>query len=710
MLLSKIVLALSSAIGLVGLFVLSRDARRPLYRLFALKTGSILLLVGGALGRSFAAPESTGWLRVTTFSMQFGLLFSSPLILLFAERFLDLRIRWVVAFRWVLWGLCPIQLAAFLSDALGGTELVVRLAYQEPLGWQAVEYGPFGLLLSANLLASLPLSAVLVLAHYPRSAGLKRAQIQYYGIGFAFAVALSLPSVFLKSAALPALGIAVWYALIGYAITRFQFLDIRVVVRLGAVYGSVSAILLGLYAGLVATGTMVFGNRLPADSLAIPLGGVAAVAILFDPLRNRVQRLLDRVFFRQQIDTASALKSLSASIGRVGRVADLNRLLADTLVPALQPESFRLFVRHDPEGPDGTPSYRTIPTAREDPAGGAAQADEDLATWCAVEKRPCLRDAIRWEAERARPVPDPEAGPRRRRLLDALDRDRMDVVVPLLRESTLTGLLALGPKRAQIPYRTGEIDFVSAVAAQAALALENIRLNENARAMEKDRHEADKRAALGVIAAEIAHEVRNPLSVVKTYVRLLPEKGGDPAFLQRFQDRASPELDRVEGILNDILSGVAGQRQANAEIRLEAVAEAALDFFAEEMARRRIDAERDWNGSVPSITGDPGQIRQVFHNLIQNALQAMPEGGRLRVRIAALPDAVRVEIADTGPGIPPERIPKLFRPFATTKPGGTGLGLAISQRIVQEHGGSIRVESRPGEGATFVIELPQEER
>ncbi len=706
MLLSQIVLALSSSIGAVGLFVLLQDPRRPLYRLFAIKTVSLLLLVGGALGRSFAGPGDAAWVRVTTFSMQAGLLFSCPLILLFAERFLDVRIRGIIWFRRGLWALCPILLAAFLSDALRGTELIVRLEYHERLGWQAVRYGSFGLAHSAIMLVSLPLSAVLVLAHYPRSTGPKRAQIQYYGIGFAFAVALSVPSIFLKSAPLPALGITFWYAMIGYAITRYQFLDIRVVVRLGAVYGTVSAILLGIYAGLVAAGTMLFGWFLPADSLAVPLTGIAAVALLFDPLRDRVRFVLDRAFFRQQVDIAAALESLSGSIGRVGRVAELERLLTDTFVPALHPESFRLFVRHDSDGPDGKPAYRTLPTAREEAAAGA---DEDLVTWCAAEKRPCLRDAIRWETERVRPAPDPEAGPRLRRLLDALERDRMDVVVPLLRESKLTGLLALGPKRAQIPYRPSEIKFVSAVAAQAALALQNIRLNEAARALEKDRHEADKRAALGVIASEIAHEVRNPLSVIKTYVRLLPEKGQDPAFLLRFQERASPELDRVEGILNNILAGVSGQRQVSDVVRLGVVADAVLDFFAEEMARRRITAERDWNGSVPPLTGDPGQLRQVFHNLIQNAIQAMPDGGRLRVRIASVPDAVRIEVADTGPGIMPERLPKLFRPFATTKPGGTGLGLAISQRIIQEHGGSIRVESRPGEGATFFIELPRDE-
>jgi signal transduction histidine kinase len=691
----------------VGVFVVTRDPRNPVYRAFSLMTLALALHAGGAFARLISSSESVA--RGSTLIIQLGLALIAPSILLFTCQHLDMRGPVMRACRILFWLASAVVATAALSDYLSGTELVARLTLSGGR-WGPADFGVMGKMLNIMLIVSFVVIIFTLLISYLGSVGLRRVQLQFYGIGFAIAAAIGAVGLVTKNASWAPLGTIVLYLFIAYAITRYQFLDIRVVIRLGTLYLTVGAVFFGLYVGLIAIGTSLFGRHFAADSWAFPIVGITVVAVLFEPLRNRVQRLLDRAFFRQQINTAAALESLSGAIGRVGRVAELERLLADTLVPALHPESFRLFVRHDPAGPDGKPSYRALPTARGDATGGVAQADEDLAAWCAAEKRPCLRDAIRWEAERGRPVPDPEIGPRLRCLLDALGRDRMDVVVPLLRELELTGLLALGPKRAQIPYPAGEIDFVSAVAAQAALALENIRLNESARAMEKDLHEADKRAALGVIASEIAHEVRNPLSVVKTYVRLLPEKGSDPEFLQRFQERASPELDRVEGILNDILAGVAGQRRANAEVRLEAVAEAVLDFFAEEMAHRRITTDRDWNGAVPPLTGDAGQLRQVFHNLIQNALQAMPGGGRLRVRIAPVPDAVHIEIADTGPGIPPERIPRLFRPFSTTKPGGTGLGLAISQRIVQEHGGSIRVESRPDEGATFIIDLPLEGR
>jgi signal transduction histidine kinase len=336
-------------------------------------------------------------------------------------------------------------------------------------------------------------------------------------------------------------------------------------------------------------------------------------------------------------------------------------------------------------------------------------SDDPLVAWCRASRRPCVRAELAWTVEGRAPSAVPDADPDRR-ALDTLDRLDADVACLLIREDDLLGLLALGPKRSELPYRAGEVAFIGALAAQAAVTLQAIRLHEAARALEKDLHEADKFASLGAVASEIAHEIRNPLSVVKTYVQLLPQKQGDPRFLGRFQERVVPEITRVEGILSNLLDGASGRRTAFASVSLAEVAAATLDFFEEDLARRRIAAVRDWNGAAPALNGDAGQLRQVFQNLILNAIQAMPQGGRLRVGVRADGGVLRVEVADTGPGIPPDQLPLLFRPFATTKPAGTGLGLAISRRIVGEHGGTLQVESRAGEGSVFVIEFPVDGR
>jgi two-component system, sporulation sensor kinase E len=142
------------------------------------------------------------------------------------------------------------------------------------------------------------------------------------------------------------------------------------------------------------------------------------------------------------------------------------------------------------------------------------------------------------------------------------------------------------------------------------------------------------------------------------------------------------------------------------DVRLIDIASETLDFFSEEFAKHRIVAERDWSDRIPAFVGDPARMRQVFQNLVQNAVHSMPEGGKIRIAIQRIDGTVQVELIDTGHGIPPEQIPTLFKPFSSTKRGGTGLGLMISKKIVQEHSGTIRVDSKLGEGTKFTIQIP----
>ena len=132
-----------------------------------------------------------------------------------------------------------------------------------------------------------------------------------------------------------------------------------------------------------------------------------------------------------------------------------------------------------------------------------------------------------------------------------------------------------------------------------------------------------------------------------------------------------------------------------------------LDFSREELERAGVTLERALDESAPRALLDEGQLRQVFLNLLRNSREAMPGGGRLKVRSRAENGAVEVVFEDTGRGMTPDVKERVFEPFFSTKEGGTGLGLAVSRQIVQAHGGSIRCESSPGQGTTFVVRLPR---
>lgn len=685
----------------VGSAVVAQHPRRPLNRSFAGMSLAFSLVAAGSLVRSSSPTLAAA--RLGTFVLQLGLALVPIVVLHFSMLCASLKGAGLALVRAVDAATCCVMSAAAAVDYAAGTGWVVHMT-RTPEGYGPIRHGPVGVAYAVVFTLSLVYTVVRASRRHRAAAGLQRIQLQIYLAGFVVFLVGGILAVSFISAPIALLTLIAWYLAMAYAITRYQFLDVQIVVRLGVVYALATGILLAAYAGAVVACTVVFGRLVPTDGLAFPLVGILAVALGFNPLRARVQSLVDRAFFRRQLDIRGALEAFASKTTQVTRVTDLRTVLAETFAPTLHPSRLLLFVRDEPSQPSEAAGYRCAPAVGRDGDAAPLGSSDPLVDWCAKARRPLAREELLWTLEARTASPAEET--LERRLLGRLDALGADLVVPLVRRADLVAILLLGPKRSETPYRRGEIAFVSAVAAQTAVILQNLQLHEAARGMEKKLHEADKLAVIGALSSQIAHEFRGPLSVIRTYIRLVPEKYADADFRERLMQCVDPEVARMERILYTFLRGASG-RPAKAEaVRISDVAEATLDFFTEDLSRRRIAVARDWNGRIPTLTGDPDQLRQVFQNLVMNAMQAMPGGGRLDVRIRASADTLRVEVADTGLGFPPDQMEHLFRPFATTKAAGTGLGLAITRRIVEDHHGMVRVENRPNGGATFVLEFP----
>ncbi len=236
--------------------------------------------------------------------------------------------------------------------------------------------------------------------------------------------------------------------------------------------------------------------------------------------------------------------------------------------------------------------------------------------------------------------------------------------------------------------------------------------------------QAERLAELGTLAAGMAHEIRNPLSAIKTFVQLLPRKWDKPGFQEKFLRTVPRELERINRLIEDLLELARAPRY---QFQLTDVMQSlkhAVELFEAELMNRQIDLCLDLPEKLPFVWADNDQLAKALNNLIQNAIQAMPEGGVLRIQGFVRPegdkqadtesrefyDASRVlvtlAISDTGVGIPPEEIKSIFNPFFTTKDSGTGLGLAITHKVISEHGGQIEVESDVGAGTHFMISFP----
>lgn len=263
---------------------------------------------------------------------------------------------------------------------------------------------------------------------------------------------------------------------------------------------------------------------------------------------------------------------------------------------------------------------------------------------------------------------------------------------------------------------------VSAVASQVSNPRGESRgivlvLRDTSRVRELEEHlrRSERLAALGILAAGVAHEIRNPLVGVRGAAQLLEREPDFPPALREFTGIIIREVDRLNRIVGDLLA-FAGQRPLRIQsCNVHRVMEEALRLEEAGLQARAVAVLRRYDPQLPAVAGDPERLLQVFLNLIRNGAEAMAGGaGELQIRTRferVAPQcggraAAVVEFADRGPGIPAELQAQLFNPFFTTKAEGTGLGLPISLRIVEEHGGAMEVQSQLGQGSTFRVLLP----
>lgn len=222
---------------------------------------------------------------------------------------------------------------------------------------------------------------------------------------------------------------------------------------------------------------------------------------------------------------------------------------------------------------------------------------------------------------------------------------------------------------------------------------------------------AEQLASLSLITAGIAHDIGTPMNVILGYADMLRDSLRDEKDRRR-AEIISEQVRRVTNLIETLLNIARPHQMVRAPVDVSAVLDHALDFFREKLRSRAIEVERDYV-DVPDIDGDKDRLEQTFLNLIVNAADAMPKGGRLSVAVAPAQNGwVEVVVTDTGHGISADSLGQIFEPFHTTKaPGeGTGLGLVVCRSIVIDHGGTIDVESRVGEGTRFVLRFPPRDR
>lgn len=218
--------------------------------------------------------------------------------------------------------------------------------------------------------------------------------------------------------------------------------------------------------------------------------------------------------------------------------------------------------------------------------------------------------------------------------------------------------------------------------------------------------QSEKLATLGHISAGMAHEIRNPLNSINLFAQILLSAPELDAENREYVVKITDEVERIDNILLQMLAASKGENKKRDRVDVARILSKVLEVSRPQVEAQKIELICDLAENAPRIEADPVEIEQIFTNLIGNALFEMPDGGELRVSLESNAENLQIRVADSGRGIPQENLSRLFDPFFTTKEKGTGFGLSVVLRIVKGCGGKISVDSRPGEGASFLVELP----
>ena len=293
--------------------------------------------------------------------------------------------------------------------------------------------------------------------------------------------------------------------------------------------------------------------------------------------------------------------------------------------------------------------------------------------------------------------------------------NEIELVYPLKVMNRMSGFVLMGKTDNDEPFSEQDLNLLALLFDQAAFAIENTTLYEEQGARIKKMYRADRLAILGQLAAGAAHEIRNPLAAIRSTIQYLG-KGmkNDPDNMEMVNELME-EVDRINKIVQGLLSFSKSSELETAKIDIEQLLRQTLILLNNKISQEQVKVDFDVKTKNTIVVADASQLKQVFLNIILNAVEAMNECGEKRLTISI--DGSRqfdfssryliISFTDTGKGIEQENIENIFNPFYTTKQDGTGLGLPISFGIVNRHGGEMEANSIPGTGTTILVKLPQ---
>lgn len=489
-------------------------------------------------------------------------------------------------------------------------------------------------------------------------------------------------------------------AIVAYAIVKYRAIEVNIAFKRTMVYSLSAGLLTGLFVVLVISITDLFSTFTEVNSFKISIFAALVIALLFDPLRNRIQRIVDRYFYKKSYDYYATIRKVSRNLASKFDLIKIYDFIGDMLFSSLNLKSIYIlnvtagdfvavYSRSEkntrPAAEAAPDNKREIRIHRNDDIVKYFQSTDDILI---KEELPLMKGNIpRGTIEKIRAE---------LRIFEG------EAVVPVFVDNRLTMILILGGKMSGDMFTNEDVNLLNTISAQTAIAIKNARLY-------KDKIRSERLASIGMMSATFAHEIRNPLTSLKTFAQLIPEKYNDAEFRDKFSKIVLGEIERVNRLIEDLLDFSNDKKTPGVNIfDIKGLLDELVDYVRDklEIEKRNIVVEKTYDENIVQLSGNEDRLKHAFINIMNNGCQAMNGNGVLKVRISKSDRHVDVDITDTGEGISPDSMDRIFDPFVTTKEMGIGLGLAISKKIVEDHGGRIRVKSTLKKGTTFTVSLP----
>ncbi|HMH51859.1 MAG TPA: ATP-binding protein [Candidatus Acidoferrum sp.] len=796
----------------LGLLVISRDPKAATNRLFL----CVVLAVAGWLSFISVALSATD-LQTTVSFGRLGFAFVTPipftLICLFqtfrgpsGPRRRTLVLEAIVCGVFVVLSMSP--------------WVVAGATFRE--GKPNFLYGPVHLVLGGYLVACLLLAIGALWSVLRTAAGVRRVQLQHLGLG----IFLGGFGIVMTNLLIPVLWGTSRYSVFGpyftlifvsfaaHAIIRHRLMEVRFVVRKSVVYVSALAVSSLVFLTAAAFTRWVTGAG-ASMSLTADVAIALMVSILFQPLKQFINDSFNRYLYREPYNYQRTMREATRRLSTILDLRSLLDFLVEVVDKTLRAETVAVYVPGD-NRKDFVLSPITKSHAPSVPEGAPLAAGSALLTFLRTERRLFVLE------EPPRNYPREAA----RAVAAELDRIGGQVAFPLVDGDALSGILVVGRKLSGDPYHLDDVDLISTIVGQAAVAMRNANLyreivlaNERIeniletmesgviavtadeivtmfnsaaqritgleasdvkgrpldalppsvaepiretlrdlcprlqietavkngarglipllyststmkdrsgfvfgvvgvfsdvsrlRELEEGKRRSERLASIGALAAGMAHEIKNPLVAIRTFAELLPERFSDDDFRNEFSQIVVQEVERIGELLGRLRGLTSPQPQQVVSIYLRELVEETLGLLRGQLEQTNIGVQVAYDEDSTVVDGDRGQLKQLLLNVFLNAIEAMPDGGRLAVTLRpAEGDGEQwmvLRVDDTGAGIPDAFLEKIFDPFVTTKEQGSGLGLSICRGIIEAHRGLITAVNNPdGRGATVTIHLP----